>query len=143
MPVAPAAAAKAPPAAPSAMPASPAPVAAGGASVSGTVTITPELAAKVAAGDTLFVYARPANGPRMPLAVLRGPAKELPKSFTLDDSMAMAAGSTISSAPMVLIEARISKSGGAIPQPGDFSGTSAAVKPGTRDIRIVIDKVLP
>jgi cytochrome c-type biogenesis protein CcmH len=140
LPKAPASVAKAPAEAARAVPSAPA---AAGASVSGTVTLAPALAAKVAAGDILFVYARPANGPRMPLAVLRVPAKELPKRFTLDDSMAMSPAATISSAPEVIIEARVSKSGGAAPQAGDLSGTSAPVKPGAKNLAIVIDKVVP
>lgn len=125
-------------------PAAAAPVAAAaGTSVAGTVTITPELASKVAITDTLFVFARAENGSRMPLAVLRVSAKELPKTFMLDDSMAMAPTARISSAATVRIEARVSKSGGAAPQPGDLVGTSAAVKPGAKGLQIVIDKVLP
>jgi cytochrome c-type biogenesis protein CcmH len=138
---APVAVARAPAAA---VPAVPAPMAnAGGASVSGTVSLAPELAAKLAATDVLFVYARPESGSRMPLAVLRVPASELPRNFTLDDSMAMAPTAKISMAQAVIIEARISKSGGAALQPGDLVGTSAAVKPGAKGLKIVIDKVQP
>ena len=107
------------------------------------MTIAPELAAKVAITDTLFIYARAEGGSRMPLAILRVPAKELPKSFSLDDSMAMAPTAKISSAQAVIIEARVSKSGGATAQAGDLVGTSAAVKPGAQGLRIVIDKVFP
>ncbi|MGZ5097446.1 MAG: c-type cytochrome biogenesis protein CcmI/CycH [Usitatibacter sp.] len=49
----------------------------------------------------------------------------------------------LSSAQSVRIEARISSSGNATPQPGDFVGTSIVVKPGARDVNIVLDKVLP
>ena len=143
---APSAVAKAPAAAPVAAAKAPVPAppaASAGASVTGTVTISPELASKVAITDTLFVYARAESGSRMPLAILRVPAKELPKSFSLDDSMAMAPTAKISSAQAVIIEARVSKSGGATPAPGDLVGTSAAVKPGAQGLRIVIDKVIP
>ena len=49
----------------------------------------------------------------------------------------------LSAAEAVRIEARISKSGNAMPQPGDLVGTSAVVKPGARDVKVVIDQVLP
>ena len=141
---APSAVAKAPAAAPVAAAKVPAPPAASaGASVTGTVTISPELASKVAITDTLFVYARAESGSRMPLAILRVPAKELPKRFSLDDSMAMAPTAKISSAQAVIIEARVSKSGGAAAQAGDLVGTSAAVKPGAQGLKVVIDKVIP
>jgi cytochrome c-type biogenesis protein CcmH len=114
-----------------------------GATVSGTVAIAPELASRVAITDTLFIFARSEGGPRVPLAVLRGGAKELPRSFVLDDSMAMAPGMKLSTAGAVRIEARVSKSGNAMPQPGDLVGSSGVVKPGARDLKIVIDRTLP
>jgi len=111
--------------------------------VSGRVELAPALQAKLAAGDTLFVFARAANGPRMPLAVLRVPASELPRAFTLDDTMAMSPAMKLSTAGDVVIEARVSKSGNAAPQPGDLRGTSGVVKPGAANIRIVIGDVVP
>jgi cytochrome c-type biogenesis protein CcmH len=121
----------------------PAPALPTGKSVSGVVTVAPEVASKIAVTDTLFVFARAEGGPRAPLAVLRGSAKQLPLQFALDDTMAMSPQWSLSHASDVRIEARISKSGNAAPQPGDVVGTSAVVKPGAKDVRIVIDKVLP
>ena len=114
-----------------------------GKSVSGIVTVAPEVAAKISATDTIFVFARAEGGPRAPLAVLRGSARELPLRFALDDTMAMSPQWSLSRAGDVRIEARVSRSGNATPQPGDVVGTSGVVKPGARDVRIVIDKVLP
>lgn len=130
------------PAAPQAA-AAPAAATAAGTSVSGTVAIAPAMASRVKGTETLYVYARAENGPRMPLAILRGSAKQLPMSFALDDSMAMAPTAKLSGAAAVRIEARVSPSGNATPQPGDLVGTSGVVKPGARDVKIVIDKVLP
>ena len=112
-------------------------------SVSGLVCVAPSVAAKVNASDTLFIFARAEGGSRMPLAVLRGTASELPRRFALDDTMAMTPTAKISGAQAVRIEARISRSGNATPQPGDLVGSSVVVKPGARDLAIVIDKVLP
>jgi cytochrome c-type biogenesis protein CcmH len=111
-------------------------------SISGRVDLAPALASKVALNDTVFIYARAAEGTRMPLALLRIPAKELPKSFSLDDSMGMAPGLKLSSAPAVIVEARISKAGSATPQPGDLFGQSAAAKPGAAGVNITIDQVV-
>jgi cytochrome c-type biogenesis protein CcmH len=119
------------------------PAPAAGKSVSGTVTASPAVAARIAGGDTIFVFARAENGPRAPLAVLRGTAKELPLRFALDDTMAMSPQWSLSKAGDVRIEARVSKSGNAAPQPGDVFGTSGVVKPGAKDVSIVLDKVLP
>lgn len=112
-------------------------------SVSGSVSVAPGIAARVGKGDTLFIFARAENGPRMPLAIVRGSAQQLPTTFTLDDTQAMASNMKLSSAEAVRIEARVSRSGNAMPQPGDLVGTSAVVKPGARDVKIVLDKVLP
>ena len=114
-----------------------------GGSVSGTVSVAPEIAGKIAITDTLFIFARAEGGARVPLAILRASAKELPRSFVLDDSMGMAPGVRLSTTPAVRIEARVSKSGNAMPQPGDLSGSSAVVKPGAKDVKVVIDRVVP
>jgi len=114
----------------------------GGGAISGRVDIAAALASRVALNDTVFIFARAPVGSRMPLAILRIPAKELPKSFSLDDTMGMAPGVKLSSAPAVIVEARISKTGSATPQSGDLFGSSAPTKPGSADINITIDKVV-
>jgi cytochrome c-type biogenesis protein CcmH len=115
----------------------------GAGAISGRVDIAPALTSKVALSDTVFIYARAAEGSRMPLAILRIPARELPKEFSLDDSMGMAPGVKLSTAPSVIVEARISKSGNAMPQSGDLFGRSAPLKPGATGLRIAIDQVVP
>ncbi len=112
-------------------------------SVSGRVTIKPELASKAAPNDTLFIFARAKTGPKMPLAILRLKVSDLPASFTLTDDMAMAPTMKMSSFPEVVIEARISKSGQAVPASGDLQGFSEPVKLGHNDIAILIDKQIP
>jgi len=111
--------------------------------VRGTVTLAPALAAKAKPEDTVFVFARAAQGPRMPLAIVRGSARDLPLSFTLDDSQAMSPAMKLSGASAVRIEARVSRSGNAMPQAGDIVGTSPVVAPGARGVKIVLDKVVP
>ena len=106
--------------------------------VSGTVQLAPALAARVAPAHTVFVFARAADGPRMPLAVMRKQVRELPAAFTLDDTMAMAPGTKLSDHPRVVVGARISKSGSPTPQPGDLEGLSAPVKVGDTGVVVVI-----
>jgi len=114
----------------------------GGSRVSGVVRLAPELAGKVAPGDTVFIFARATEGPRMPLAILRKRGSDLPAEFTLDDSMAMAPQMKLSAFPRVIIGARVSKSANANPQPGDLQGLSAAVKVGAKSVSVVIDTEL-
>jgi len=111
--------------------------------IQGVVTLAPALAAKVAPGDTLFIFARAAEGPRMPLAILKRQASELPLKFTLDDSSAMSKEMTLSRAPQVMVQARISRSGNAMPQPGDLLGQVGPVAPGATGLTITIDSVQP
>ena len=117
-----------------------APVAANATSVSGTVTITPALAGRASPDDTLFVFARAPEGAGPPIAVLRARVKELPLKFTLDDSMAMSPDNTLSRATRVVITARVAKSGGVVPQPGDLEGASKPVAPGASGVAVLIDK---
>jgi cytochrome c-type biogenesis protein CcmH len=123
--------------------ASPSQAPAGGKTVSGTVRLAEALAGKTAPTDTLFIYARAETGSRIPLAIIRGGAGELPKAFVLDDSMGMSPAARLSATPSVVIEARVSKAGGAVTQPGDLVGTSKPVAPGAKAVAIVIDKVVP
>lgn len=115
--------------------------AAGGPSVSGTVRLAPELRAQASPDDVVFIFAKAANG-RMPLAAERKQVKDLPYTFTLDDSKSMSPQALLSSATQVLISARISKSGNAIAQPGDLQGQSAPVALGAKDLRIEIREVV-
>jgi len=113
----------------------------GGMSISGRVSLAPALASKVAPTDTVFIFARSPQGPRMPLAVQRVHVSDLPFDFKLDDSMAMSPEFKISGAAEVRIEARISKNGSATPGPGDLIGVGPVVKPGTSKVALQIDQV--
>lgn len=113
------------------------------ANITGTVTLSPSLASKVSSNDTLFVFARAETGPKMPLAILRLTAKDLPATFSLDDDMAMTPTMKMSSFPQVVIGARITKSGQAVPASGDLEGFSEPVKIGDSNVTVVIDQIIP
>lgn len=108
----------------------------------GTISLDPKLRGMVAPGDTVFVLARPAEGSKMPLAVVRTTVDKLPYSFTLDDSMAMAAGATISKHAKVVVVARVSRSGNAMPQKGDIEGMSAPMAPGASGVNISLSRLI-
>jgi cytochrome c-type biogenesis protein CcmH len=111
---------------------------AGGTDLSGTIALEPKIAAQLKGTETVFVFARAAQGPKMPLAIRRIRVQDLPYRFTLDDSAAMAPGMVISAFDQVVVGARVSRSGDAAPKPGDFEGYSAPVKPGTSGIVVSI-----
>jgi len=114
-----------------------------GATVKGSVELAAALKGKAAPTDTVMVIARPADGSRMPVAVLRAKASELPLQFTLDDALSMNPDQAISKHKEVSIEARISKSGMASPQPGDLLSAPQTVKVGATGIRLVVEQVRP
>ncbi len=112
------------------------------ATVSGTVTLSAALRDQVQATDTVFIFARAAQGSRMPLAIVRKQVKDLPFDFSLDDSTAMSPANTLSGASKIIVGARISKSGNAMPQPGDLSGQTAVVDFGASGLKIEIKDVV-
>ena len=114
-----------------------------GAATHGVVRLDGALAAKVAPGDTVFVFARAAQGPRMPLAIIKRKAGDLPLAFSLDDSSAMSPELKLSRFPSVVIGARISRSGDAMPRSGDLVGQVGPVDTGSGNLVIVIDAVQP
>jgi cytochrome c-type biogenesis protein CcmH len=116
---------------------------AGSAAVSGSVTLAPQLLGKVQPTDTVFVFARPVDGSRMPLAVQRARVADLPLQFRLDDSLAISPQARLSAATEVRIEARISRSGDATPGAGDLFGISPTVKTGASRVALQIDQVRP
>ena len=118
------------------------PAAKAAAGVRGVVKLSAGLKGKVQPDDTLFVFARAAEGPPMPLAVLRAKAGDLPLQFALDDSMSMAQGLTVSAFPRIVVTARISRSGTPTPQAGDLQGASAPVANDARGLTVTIDSVV-
>ncbi|MDE1895314.1 MAG: hypothetical protein KGJ96_10395 [Xanthomonadaceae bacterium] len=106
------------------------------------VSLAPDLKARLAPGDTLFIFARPVSGPPMPLAVTKLEASQLPAQVTLTDAMAMTSTHALSSVSKVFVGARISHSGQAIAQKGDLEGDAGIVDVARKTpIEILIDKV--
>jgi cytochrome c-type biogenesis protein CcmH len=110
--------------------------------VSGTVTLDAALRARAAPEDSVFVYARAAQGPRMPLAIVKVQVKDLPYNFLLEDSMAMMPEMKLSAFNEVIVGARVSKSGSAKPVAGDLEGASTTVSPGADGVTVAINQVV-
>ena len=113
------------------------------AGLAGAVSLTPGLAARTAPDDTVFIFARAVSGPPMPVAVLRRQVRDLPLSFVLDDSLAMTQTRKLSMFTEVMVGARISRAGNALPQSGDLEGLLGPVSVGSKGLNLVIDKVVP
>ena len=118
--------------------------AATGASVQVHVDVSDTVRGKYQDGETVFVYAKALRGPKMPLAVQRITLDQLPTTVVLDDSMAMMQGMNMSAFGSVMISARLSKSGSAITQSGDYIGQAeVADVSNAGKVNIVIDTQVP
>jgi cytochrome c-type biogenesis protein CcmH len=93
------------------------------------VALADKLKAQAAPEDALFIFARAAEGPPMPLAVVRKHVRDLPVEVVLDDSMAMMPELKLSTFERIVIGARVSKSGRPTPSPGDLQGLSGPLAP--------------
>lgn len=109
--------------------------------ISGTVSLAAALRSRVRPGDTVFVYARAVQGPRMPVAIVRRQVRDLPFEFTLDDTSAMSPTQRLSSLSQATLVARISRSGNAMPQAGDLVGELSPVALGSRGLTLEISRV--
>jgi cytochrome c-type biogenesis protein CcmH len=115
-----------------------------GAAIDVSVSLAPELAAAASPETTVFVYAKAASGPPMPLAVQRLSVGDLPATLRLDDGMAMMPAMRLSNFPQVIVGARVSASGQATPQPGDLEGeTGPVASRGASTVAVQIDRVRP
>lgn len=111
-----------------------------GKAVSGTVSLAPEVAATAQPDETVFVFARPLDGSRFPIAVVKLRVGDLPARFVLDDSSAMVADKAISGHAKVLVEARLSRTGNAIGRDGDLQSATQTVKLGDSKVQLRIDR---
>lgn len=114
------------------------------ASLKVSVALAEDLERQFDPNTTLFIFARAAEGPPMPLAVHRGLAKDLPVTVTLDDSKAMMPNMSLSSFPHVVVGARISSNGQPQGQSGDFEGYSDVIDIDDNNVAVVlIDSIKP
>ncbi len=116
----------------------------GSASIQVHVSLDPAVAANASPDDIVFIYARAAEGPRMPLAISRNRVSELPLTVTLNDSMAMSPEMSLSKFNQVVVGARVSKSGNAMPASGDINGSSGVISlTEVLGVRVTINEIIP
>jgi len=108
------------------------------------VDISAEARKNFAAGDVVFVYAKALKGPKMPLAAQRLTLADLPASVVLDDSMAMVEGMSLSAFKQVVVSARVTKTGAAIAQSGDYIGqVTVNDVASSKELMVNIDSLVP
>ena len=111
--------------------------------LSGKVSISPGLQGQLSPSDVVFIYAKAIDGPRLPLAIIKSTAGQLPISFTLSDEQSMSPQFKLSQFNEVSLTARVSKTGNAIPEKGDLIGVIPKLKLGEKNIQLVIQNVQP
>jgi cytochrome c-type biogenesis protein CcmH len=111
--------------------------------ISGKVMITPGLQGQVSPTDIVFIYAKAIEGPKLPLAIIKSTAGQLPTTFVLSDAQSMSPQFKLSQFKEVSLTARISKSGNAIPEKGDLIGYIPKLKIGEKNIQLIIQDVQP
>lgn len=85
-----------------------------------SVSLDDNLKQQVSSDNAVFIYAKAASGPPMPLAVKRLTVSDLPVTVELSDTDAMIPSMKLSSFEKIIIGARVSKSGDPVAQPGDL-----------------------
>jgi len=101
-------------------------------------TISAAAALKVEPGNVLYVIARAGNGPPAGVKRIENPVFPLPFALGPEDSIVPGVPFT---GPFT-IKARLSRTGEAMPQPGDVEGAFPdPVQPGQNDVNIVLGQV--
>lgn len=122
----------------------PAPVLENKVSLNVSIDVSDDVKQKFAATDVVFVYAKAAQGPKMPLAAQRLTLADLPTTIVLDDSMGMVEGMNLSAFNQVVVSARVSKTGAAIAQSGDYIGQVMVDDVASaKELSVNIDSIVP
>ena len=107
-----------------------------GASVSGSVVVSPGLAGRVRPGEVLYLIARNAKTNGV-VAVRREEVQRFPFAFTVTDADVMMEGTSF--VGPFDVTARLSKTGDAIAGQGDIEGTARGVAVGAAKVTITLD----
>lgn len=108
-------------------------VAGGKALLRVSVDIAPELKAQLSGGETLFVFARQAGGPPMPVAAKRVPATSFPITLELGDGDSPMPTLKLSQVAKVELGARVSRAGDVMAKAGDLEAVAVPAEVGAAD----------
>lgn len=108
------------------------------------VTLAPDLQGAVDRDATVFVFATPPDGSRMPVAAVKRRVADLPLQLKLSDADALAPVAKISNYQQVQVGARISQTGNAMPASGDLIAQTKTVPVGQDQVtQLIIDGRVP
>lgn len=105
------------------------------------VKVVVSMGAKVKADpdQTLFVYARAWQGSPMPLAIARIKVSDLPATIQLDETMAMSPAASLATAGDIEVVARISPTGSAKAEVGDWLAKHGPISMKTVPDQVVLE----
>jgi cytochrome c-type biogenesis protein CcmH len=109
------------------------------------VSVAQGLAKNYQASDTVFIYARAKNGPKMPLSLVRVPLSALPIKVELTEATSMLPNMNLRSFEQIEVLARISPSGQAISQAGDLISAAVSVdfsQHSQHELEVLIQRVV-
>lgn len=89
-----------------------------------TIDLSADTSISAQPAQSVFVAVLSADGPPIPLAAIKFPFSHLPKVVKMTDADTLIDGRLLSSASEVRLIARLSATGSATPQPGDWEASS-------------------
>lgn len=112
--------------------------------ISITVDLDPVLADSQPQNGTLFVFAKAASGPQMPLAVVKMTEYSFPLTVTLSDTNAMVEGLNLSSVDKIILTARLSKDATVVTSSGELEGKSDVLeRANVKEYSLLINELIP
>ena len=112
--------------------------------ISITVDLDSALADSQPQNGTLFVFAKAASGPQMPLAVVKLTEYSFPLTVTLSDSNAMVEGLNLSSVDKIILTARLSKDATVVTSSGELEGKSGILeRANVKEYALLINELIP
>lgn len=112
--------------------------------ISITVDLDSALADSQPQNGTLFVFAKAASGPQMPLAVVKMTEYSFPLTVTLSDSNAMVEGLNLSSVDKIILTARLSKDATVVTSSGELEGKSDVLeRANVKEYSLLINELIP
>ena len=112
--------------------------------ISITVDLDSALADSQPQNGTLFVFAKAASGPQMPLAVVKMTEYSFPLTVTLSDSNAMVEGLNLSSVDKIILTARLSQDATVVTSSGELEGKSDVLeRANVKEYSLLINELIP
>ncbi|NIZ05229.1 c-type cytochrome biogenesis protein CcmI [Pseudoalteromonas sp. HF66] len=112
--------------------------------ISITVDLDPALADSQPQNGTLFIFAKAASGPQMPLAVVKMTEYSFPLTVILSDTNAMVEGLNLSSVDKIILTARLSKDATVVTSSGELEGKSDVLeRANVKEYSLLINELIP